>query len=181
MPKRSSRPPARPAKPPTLSSLEKSALFRLERASLSEKQLRDGLKRKLMRVGRALDEEARGWIELVIEKMKRLGFIDDERTAAARARSLRSTGSSARGAMMKLRQKGLAPDVAARAIASVDERSDDGRDDGGTAELDAAREYARRRRLAAKDPHKALAALARRGFSYAIAKRALAPIDDDGS
>lgn len=166
--------PTRPSRPPTLSSLEKSALFRLERASLSEKQLREGLKRKLMRAD-ALSEETRGWIDVVVDKMKRLGFVDDERTAAARARSLRSTGTSARGAMMKLRQKGLAADVAARALASVDERTDDGRDDGGTAELDAAREYARRRKLAAKDPQKALAALARRGFSYATAKRALEP------
>ena len=173
------RPPSRPPRPPTLSSLEKSALFRLERASLSEKQLRDGLARKLLRAGRPLDDETRGWIEVVLAKMKRLGFVDDERTAQARARALRSTGTSARGAMQKLRQKGLAPELSARAIAAVDERADEDRSDGGTAELDAAREYARRRKLATKDPQKALAALARRGFSYAIAKRALAPADDE--
>ena len=168
--------PPRPSRPSTLSSLEKSALFRLQRASLSEKQLRDGLKRKLMRTQQAREPEALGWIDVVVDKMKRLGFVDDERTATARARSLRSTGTSARGAIMKLRQKGLAPEIAAKAVAEVDERQNEGRDDGGTAELDAAREYARRRRLASKDPQKALATLARRGFSYAIAKQALAPI-----
>lgn len=151
-------------------TLEKSALFRLERSSLSEKQLRDGLKRKCMRQQRAVDEEVRAWIDEVVAKMKRLGFIDDERTAAARARSLRATGTSARGAMMKLKQKGIDGALAARVLAVVDEEPD--------AELAAAREYVRRRKLTTKDPQKALAALARRGFSYDVAKKALAAIDD---
>jgi regulatory protein len=150
-----------------LITLEKSALFRLERSSLSEKQLRDGLKRKCLRQQRAIDDEVRAWIDDVVAKMKRLGFVDDERTAAARARSLRATGTSARGAMMKLKQKGIDGALAARVLAVVDEEPD--------AELTAAREYVRRRRLTAKDPQKALAALARRGFSYDIAKRALTP------
>lgn len=152
-------------------TLEKSALFRLERSSLSEKQLRDGLKRKCMRQQRAIDEEVRAWIDDVVAKMKRLGFIDDERTAAARARSLRATGTSARGAMMKLRQKGIDSSMAARVLAVVDEEPG--------AELAAAREYVRRRKLTSKDAQKALAALARRGFSYDIAKKALTVVDDD--
>lgn len=123
-----------------------------------------------MRQQRALDEEVRAWIDDVVTKMKRLGFIDDERAAASRARSLRSTGTSARGAIMKLRQKGIDGAMAARVLAVVDEEPD--------AELTAAREYVRRRKLTAKDPRKALAALARRGFSYDIAKKALAAITD---
>jgi SOS response regulatory protein OraA/RecX len=47
-------------------------------------------------------------------------------------------------------------------------------------DLEAARILVRRRRLRDKDPKKALAALARQGFSYGIAKRALAPDPDDG-
>jgi regulatory protein len=162
--------------PVSLVTLEKSALFRLERSSLSEKQLRDGLKRKCMRQERAIDEEVRAWIDEVVAKMKRLGFIDDERTAAARARSLRATGTSARGAVMKLKQKGIDGALASRVLAAVDEEP---RASGAPgAELAAAREYVRRRKLTSKDPQKALAALARRGFSYDVAKKALAAQDD---
>lgn len=183
-------PRPRIARPISASSLERSALFRLERASLSEQQLRAGLERKVRRAaasdgagGRALDGEVRAWIEIVVQKMKRLGFVDDERVAAARARSLRSTGTSARGALAKLRQKGIDGAVAARALADVDadvdiddvaiHEANDGGRAGASAELAAAREYVRRRNLHAKEPQKALAALARRGFSFDVAKRAL--------
>ena len=170
------RPGARPPKPITPLALERSALFRLERASLSEKQLRMALEKKARGAERGLDDEVRGWIEDVVAKMKRLGFVDDERTAAARARSLRASGTSARGAMMKLKQKGIDGALAARALAAVDEtESGDGRE----AELAAARAYVRRRKLDAKEREKALAALARRGFSFDVAKRALAADDPD--
>ena len=151
----------------SLSSLEKSALWRLRRAALTEKQLYTGLKNKLRREGHANDPDALRWIDEVVAKMKRLGFIDDERTAAARTRSLRAAGTSKRGVLMKLRQKGIDADTAQRALAAVDDV------DGADSELEAARAYARKRRLQNRDREKALAALARRGFAFSVARRVL--------
>lgn len=150
----------------TPAALEKSALFRLERAALSEKQLRDGLRRKCARQGRVVDDDVRAWIDDIVAKMKRLGFIDDARTAEARARSLTAAGASKRGALLKLKQKGIDAALAAAALGDHDE-------------LEAARAYVRRRRLDEKDRQKALAALARRGFSFDVAKKALTPAQSE--
>jgi regulatory protein len=99
----------------------------------------------------------------VIEKMQRLGFLDDARVARSRVHTLRGRGDSKRKIAQRLRHQGVTTDDVNGALA------DEGRD----AELEAARTYARRRRLHARDRHKALAALARQGFSFDVARRAL--------
>ncbi|HEY4221489.1 MAG TPA: RecX family transcriptional regulator, partial [Myxococcota bacterium] len=99
-----------------------------------------------------------------IAKCTRAGFLDDARVAAGRVAALHDRGTSKRAIAMKLRQKGVDARTVDEAVASVA---------GTDSELEAARAYVRRRRLRDKDKQKALASLARQGFSYGVAKRAL--------
>jgi regulatory protein len=84
-------------------------------------------------------------------------------------------GKSSRIITMKLRNRGVDADTITDVLIHTDE------DEGGSKHADvvAARIYVRKRKLRDKDPHKALAALGRQGFSFDVAKRALANDDDD--
>lgn len=142
-------------------SLEKSALWHLARRALTERQLERILERKIARAARS-GLEPRGALDVgaVLDKMRGLGFLDDARVAAGRASSMRDRGASRRKIAHKLRTQGVAPAL----IDDVAPAHDD---------IEAARTYARRRRLHEKERDKALAALARQGFSYDVARRAL--------
>lgn len=161
-------------------SLERSARFHLERRALTEAQLRRSLGQKVRRAERHHGPcpEASAWIDDVIARCLRAGLLDDRKVATGRALSLRERGASRRGVLQKLRHKGVDAETAAQVLAAVDEIVEIGvigdGDEPGDAELQAARAYARRRKLATKDPQKALAALARQGFSFDVARRALA-------
>jgi len=113
------------------------------------------------------------WIEALVERLRSSLLLNDNRVATARVESGRARGLSSRRIAMKLREKGVDTETAKEAMATVDG------DNTGDADLEAARVYARKKKLAAKDPQKALAALARQGFSFATAKKALLPVDDD--
>ena len=158
----------KPEQPLTLQSLERSALWHLSRRALSVSQLRVLLDKKAKRAAaeHGLHPEAQGWIESLLVRLQGSLLLDDARVAAARASSLRHGGRSARLIEMKLRAKGIDQATARAAVERIDEGTDE-------PELVAAREFVRRRRLADKDGRKALAALARQGFSFAIARRAL--------
>jgi len=105
-------------------------------------------------------EAGEAMIDEVVGKLVRLGYVDDARFAAQRVRTLRKRGKSGRAIRAALSRQGIDPSVA-----------DDLIDDGD--ELEAARAYVRRRRLKGGD--KDLAKLARAGFSYDVARRALEP------
>lgn len=151
-------------------SLERAALFHLERRALTEAQLRRSLMQKVRRAERhhGTYPDAAVWIEALIARCLRSGLLDDERLATTRALGLRDRGTSRRGVLMKLRQKGVDENTAARALEEVDAIT------GADAELTAALAYVRRRRLGNKERDRALAALARQGFSFDVARRALA-------
>jgi len=97
-------------------------------------------------------------IDEVVAKLVRLGYVNDARFAEQRAKTLRKRGKSARAIRSALARQGVDSAVA-----------DDVIDEGD--ELAAARAYVRRRRLKGGD--KDLAKLARAGFSYDVARRAL--------
>jgi regulatory protein len=165
----------------TPKALEKAALFHLERRALTEAQLRKALVDKVRRAERhhGAVPEARAWIDEVVARCLRSGLVDDARVAAGRALALRDRGTSRRGVLLKLKQKGVDVAVAERALDDVDSAT---AADPGAAELEAARAFVRRRRLldrvARGERDKALAALSRQGFSFEVAKRALLPDDD---
>jgi regulatory protein len=135
-------------------SVANAALFYLRRYAASRKRLEQVLLRKVMRVKRRSDkdgsvEDGRRHIAVVVERMVRAGYVDDERLATATAASLNRQGRSARMIALKLRLKGLPQ----RRISPEDE-------------LEAARTMVRRRKAD-------LRKLARAGFSFDVAKKAL--------
>lgn len=122
-------------------------------------------------------EEARRWEEAQVAGLLELGLLDDQRWAESRARTLRRRGGSSRAITSALRSKGIAPDTARRALDA----------EGAPSELDAAVRYARKRRLGRwrtgpggpDVERRELAALGRKGFSYDVARRALAAPEPD--
>jgi regulatory protein len=130
-------------------SVANAALFYLRRYAASRKRLEQVLLRKVRRVKGGSVEDGRRHIAVVVERMIRAGYVDDERLATATAASLNRQGKSARMISLKLRLKGLPP----RRISPEDE-------------LEAARTMVRRRKAD-------LVKLARAGFSFDVAKRAL--------
>ena len=150
--------------------LERAALAYLERFASSAQNLARVLKRKVERRCRLRAEDPAPFIALiedVVARAVRGGLVDDRRYAEGRVASLRRRGGSARGIGAKLAAKGVARETVAAVLVG-------GEDD----ELAAAHALARRRRLGpyrtgdrAAFREKDLAALARAGFGFAIARR----------
>lgn len=165
--------------PPKLSPsyLENAALHYLERFASSKAKLKRVLSRKAARSlahwgGEAIEAEA--MIAAVIERLAGLGYLDDQAYARQKAESLQRRGGSRRIIRQSLAAKGVDADMAAEAMAALEP------------ELDAARALARRRRLgpfraeASEDSRRRdLAALARAGFAYDIARRVIYAANGD--
>ncbi|MCC7049101.1 MAG: RecX family transcriptional regulator [Alphaproteobacteria bacterium] len=163
------------ARPATRERLEKAALAYLERYASSAENLRRVLMRRVDRSARLCGTdraEGAGWVDALIERYRRSGLIDDRTYAEAATRSLRRRGGSARMVRMKLKAKGVDADTVSAALDAASEGDAD-------SEHKAAKAYARRRRLGPYAPAatrkerrmRDLAALARAGFSYDIARR----------
>ena len=155
--------PRRPAKPATPIYLERVALWYLERYGGSEAKLRRTLGKRVRRSVNELDTdpaEGREAVEQVVAKMRRLGYLDDAKLARQRAQTLSRRGKSRRAIQADLYRQGLDTDV----DALLEETGHD--------ELESARAFVRKRRLGT-DRNRDLAKLARAGFSYDVARRAL--------
>ena len=170
---------ARPAPPVAAAWLERAALHYLERYSASVEMLRRTLRRKVERRARARSEDPAAFAEMVEATVARAvaaGLVDDARFAAARLATLRRRGASTRGASAGLSAKGLSREAVATAMAAEREAAPEV--DSATVEAAAAMAYARRRRLGpfrradirAAHRDRDLAALARAGFSYDLAR-----------
>ncbi len=168
----------------TAKSLDRAALFYLERFATSAENLRRVLMRRVESSasfhGTDRDEGA-AMIDTLVARYLASGLLDNRAYAEGRVRTLRRRGSSARLIHLKLRQKGVADEVIAEALASL-------AGDGTEPEMAAAAALARRRRLGPfrrpgereERRDKDLAALARVGFSYAVARRVIeAPSPED--
>lgn len=190
-------PGQRRERPLTPGGLERSAAWHLTRKAMTEAELRTALEKKARRAAaeHGPNPDAAGWIDALLVRLKDSLLIDDARVAHARVESARARGLSRRRLTQKLRQQGLDADLITETIADVDARAGQRFSLGPIgaiddvepvdAELQAALRYAGRRRLEKKDPQKALAAIARQGFSFDIARKALAALllanaqDDD--
>jgi SOS response regulatory protein OraA/RecX len=150
-------------RPLTPSSLERSALWHLGRRALTTTELRDRLQKKARR--HPEHPESGAWIEALVLRLSSSLLLDDAKVAKGRVDSARARGWSRRRIEQKLR--GVDVDVKDQAFAAVDDAS------SSEADLAAAVIYAQKKRLSEKDPRKALASLARQGFSFSIAKAAL--------
>lgn len=163
----------------TAASLENAALFYLRRFDSTAENLRRVLARRVRRAAlhpeAAIDAaEADRWIAAVVAKMIRLGYVDDVRTAALKARGLFARGAPPAMIRRRLAEVGAADEAIDAALAEVE---------GGceNADLTAAVALSRRRRLGPFRPAEAraerrdrdLAALARAGFDFDTARRVI--------
>lgn len=161
----------------TPKNLENVALHYLERFSASCEGLRRVLMRRVRRSSyhHGTDaDEAKDWVDQVVDKMRARGFVNDRLFAEGRVRTLLAQGVPLRGIRMRLREKGIADDIVADVVDLV--AADD-----GDVDLAAAIALAKRRRLGPfitradreQRRDKDLAALARAGFGYDIARRVI--------
>lgn len=159
----------------TPTSLENAALYYLERFATSSENLRQVLSRRVDRAAKHHDtdiEACRQLIDDLIRRYQDSGLLDDSVYARAQAASLNRRGKSLRAIRMKLIQKGVPGDI-------IDDTLEALAIELGEPDLAAAIAYARKRRLgpyrtnakAGDNRDKELAALARNGFSYSMARR----------
>jgi regulatory protein len=168
----------------TRAGIEAAALRYLERFDCSVARLRKVLTERIAKAARAGVAEAASAPAIVEELLLRYqssGLIDDQRFAKNFAARQRDRGMSARMIEQKLRARGISVDVVQQLLP---------RAQSAAVELEAARAFARRRRLG---PHrkpevreayrrKDLMALARAGFNYDTASRVVgnsASTDDE--
>jgi regulatory protein len=154
--------------------IERWALAYLERFSSSAANLRRVLLRRVRRYGVEDEGPARAGIDMVVEKLRGLGAIDDVAYAAGRARSRLRRGQSLRKIRAGLADKGVAAADVGTALAGLE----------GNLDLAAACAFARRRRLGPfrrgeADPGRELAAFARAGFTRAVAEAVLGCVDEE--
>ncbi|MCW9033095.1 MAG: RecX family transcriptional regulator [Rhodospirillales bacterium] len=162
--------------------LENAAEYYLQRFSTSTANFRRVMMRKVQLSAQHHEtdpQEGAEIIEELIARFQRVGVLNDEQYAELRASSLHRRGNSKRLINAKLKQKGLDDEVIEGAYNSLKEESKN-------PELDAARAFAKRRRLGPyrtrppkeNQQEKDLAAMARAGFSYDLAIKVLGKLDD---
>ena len=155
--------------------LKNSALYYLQRYASSSANLKSVLMRRVRRSsshhGTSVEEGAE-LLDGVVARLEELGLLNDAAFAEAQATSLHRRGNSRRAIRMKLFQKGFGEEDIDAAIGALEGEFEN-------VEIAAAAVSARKRRLgpyrdeeARKEFYeKDLAALARAGFSYDIAKQ----------
>ncbi len=172
----------------TPARLENIALHYLDRFSTSAENLRRVLIRRAHKAAYHHDtdlEECGAWIDALIARYQECDLLDDKAYAQAQATSLNRRGKSVRAIGAMLYKKGVAAPIIDAVLGSLAEDHED-------PDLAAAVAHARRRRLGPyrtrdvddKGREKELAAFARAGFSYGVAKRIVAAdtveeIEDD--
>ncbi|CAO4144832.1 Regulatory protein RecX [Methylorubrum thiocyanatum] len=177
----STRREARPEPPVTAAWLERVATHYLDRYGASSEMLRRVLLRRVERRCRSRDEDPgvqAGLIDETVARAQRAGLVDDARFAAARLRGLRRRGTSTRQAQARLAAKGIDAETIAATLAEEREGAEGAEAGEPDTEERAARAYARRRRLGPyrrpgtreANRERDLAAMARAGFSYGLAK-----------
>jgi regulatory protein len=155
-------------------SLREAALRYLDKQDASVDQVRRVLRRRVYKYG---DEQsmpsAYDEVERLLARFIESKILDDQRYASALAESQRRRGASLAKVRQKLRARGLADEhmeTALEALSTNEELTDEA----------SASTYARKRRLLERydirDPkqrEKALASLARQGFSFEVARQVL--------
>lgn len=177
----------RPARPITAKYLQNAATFYLERYPATAEGLRRVLNRRVRKAEMAdasVMENVAQAIEAIVAKFVEAGAINDKEFAQTKARSLHRRGTSGRMTRQKLRHAGVDGDTLDRAMAALDEEL---HTDPTQREWQAAVALARRRRLGPfrlekdrKDKRlRDLAAMARAGFAFDIAKKVIDAKDPD--
>ena len=172
-PKTQKKGPKKPKKI-TPDYLHNAGLYYLQRFSASRQHFRTVLMRKVKKSCYEHKdqnyEDCAALVEETVQKFERAGLLNDELYTQGVVNSLRRQGKSKKVIVMKLQTRGISQDLAAEKLEAVDSEKN------GDADLIAAIMVTRKKKAGAfgnRDPEKTLAALARAGFSYDIAKKAL--------
>lgn len=176
-PRSNARGPAKP-RPVTAAYLRNSAMHYLASRAASATMVRQTLQRRVKRrlAIRSLDDDIELLIDQAVVELITLGLIDDAKFAESRTATLVRKGLSRGRIAQGLGAKGLGKEIIATAIGDeIDE-------------LAQARRFVERKRLGShrrgpptpESRKKDLSALARAGFSFAIATAALRDNVADG-
>jgi regulatory protein len=166
-----SRPPRPPSKT-SASSLQNWTGWYLGRWATTTAGLRSLLMRRIAKAAELHGEDLdvnRALVEGELERLQAIGLLDDRRYAEHRARSMHRKGASSGKIRSNLMRHRVAGEVVAEAVTDL----------GPDAELEAARTWARKRRIGPwrEGPSdrelrkKELARMGRAGFPYGIAIR----------
>jgi regulatory protein len=158
-------------------AIEEKALSYLNRFDASATRLERVLRTFVKQRAKDLGVEADPFLSAVTDILVRYrqnGLLDDTRYATTMARSLVERGVSRQAVKAKLHQRGISGDVVQAVVGQLAEE--------GGSELDAARALVRKRKLGKLRPEadrrehfkRDLGVLARAGFDFDTAKRALA-------
>jgi regulatory protein len=160
--------------------LADAAIFYLSRFASSSGNLRQVLRRKIMRSARHYGDDPEpllAQVETMLERYIANGTLDDTAYAETQTRKLRGRGGSARIIGQRLTAKGVPSEIVAENAVSLNEPGVD---------RAAAAVFARRRRLGpfrtgerADHRQRDLAAMGRAGFGYAIAAAIIDAADSD--
>lgn len=154
--------------------LRNVALWYLERFGGTRHRVRQVLHRRAEEAAQVHGEDPHTgqWIEDVLDELENFGHLNDLLFAQSRVQRGLRQGKSRRLIEQELSNAGVSSAIQQEAISALDMSNDD-------QEIQAARTYVARHRLGylRDDPEsfeqKDLARLARRGFSYQTARRAL--------
>jgi len=176
----------RTIKPITAKYLQNAATFYLERYPSTAEGLRRVLNRRVRRAEMAeapVIDNVKQAIDAIVAKFVDAGVIDDRAFAQTKARALHRRGSSTRLTRQKLSFAGIDGDTLDKAMAGLDQELDT---DPKQREWQAAVALARRRRLGPfrqkdRKEHRDrdLAAMARGGFEYQLARKVIDATDPD--
>lgn len=164
-------------------SLENAALYYLQRFATSSENLRQVLSRRVQRAAKHHDTDVEAcaqWIDDLIGRYMECGLLNDAAYARAQAASLNRRGKSLRAIRVKLAQKAVPGDIIDDTLGAL-------ADELGEPDLAAAIAYARKRRIGpyrlnvkpSDNRDKELAALARNGFSYSLARKIVEAEDSE--
>lgn len=152
--------------------LTNSGKFYLERFPASTDQFRRVMTRKIQKSCKAHPEQSPetcfAELETVIVKFQNLGFLNDSGYAMGLARSLKNRGWPRNRIIMRLKEKGISPDLIEESLPDAEPNGD----------FQDALVWIKRKKLGAygtkeREFDKSLASLARAGFDYHSASRAL--------
>ena len=173
-------------KPITAKYLQNAATYYLERYPSTAEGLRRVLNRRVRRAEMAeapVIDNVKQTIDAIVAKFVDAGVIDDKAFAQTKARALHRRGTSGRLTRQKLKLAGIDADTLDQAMAGLDQELDT---DPRQREWQAAVALARRRRLGPfrqkeRKEHRDrdLAAMARGGFEYQLAKKVIDAADPD--
>lgn len=177
----------RPKRPKKISDryLYNSGLAYLQRFPASSSHFRSVMMRKIDKSCRFHveqdKEECAKMLDALIPQFQELGLLDDAAYLKGMVVSLRRRGLSSAVIRLRLQQKGYNADEIATELKKHDAEEYESGENG---DINAAMIFARKKRLGPfdkenrKTPEKSLAAMARAGYSYDIAKRVLETDED---